>query len=43
MTTKSLDFDPKNLGADIGAAITMALVAVPDAIASAILAGVNPS
>ncbi len=37
-----LDFDPKNLSADIGAAITMALVAVPDAIASAILAGVNP-
>ena len=43
MTTKSLDFDPKNLAPDIGAAITMALVAVPDAIASAILAGVNPS
>lgn len=36
------DFDPKNLSADIGAAVTMALVAVPDAIASAILAGVNP-
>ncbi len=43
MTTKPLDFDPKNLGADIGAAITMGLVAVPDAIASAILPGVNPS
>jgi len=40
---KSLDFDPKNLGPDIGAAITMALVAIPDAIASAILAGVNPA
>ncbi len=38
-----LDFDPKNLSADIGAAVTMALVAVPDAIASAILAGVNPT
>ena len=38
-----LDFDPKNLPADIGASITMALVAVPDAIASAILAGVNPT
>lgn len=38
-----LDFDAKNLAADIGAAITMALVAVPDAIASAILAGVNPT
>jgi SulP family sulfate permease len=38
-----LDFDPKNLPADLGASITMALVAVPDAIASAILAGVNPT
>ena len=38
-----LDFDAKNLPADIGAAVTMALVAVPDAIASAILAGVNPT
>jgi SulP family sulfate permease len=38
-----LDFDRKNLPADIGASITMALVAVPDAIASAILAGVNPT
>ena len=37
-----LDFDVKNLPADLGASITMALVAVPDAIASAILAGVNP-
>lgn len=37
-----LDFDPKNLPADIGASVTMALVAIPDAIASAILAGVNP-
>lgn len=37
-----LDFERKNLSADIGASITMALVAVPDAIASAILAGVNP-
>ncbi len=38
-----LDFDPKNLAADLGASVTMALVAVPDAIASAILAGVNPT
>ncbi len=38
-----LDFNLKNLPADIGAAVTMALVAVPDAIASAILAGVNPT
>ncbi|HFD39054.1 MAG TPA: SulP family inorganic anion transporter [Anaerolineae bacterium] len=43
MTRKPLDLDPKNLAADLGAAVTMALVAVPDAIASAILAGVNPS
>lgn len=38
-----LDFDVKNLPSDIGASITMALVAIPDAIASAILAGVNPA
>ena len=38
-----LDFNPKNLTADIGASVTMALVAVPDAIASAVLAGVNPT
>ena len=38
-----LDFDTKTLPADIGASITMALVAVPDAISSAILAGVNPT
>lgn len=38
-----LDFDTKNLPADIAASITMALVAIPDAIASAILAGVNPT
>ena len=38
-----LDFNSKNLPADLGASITMALVAVPDAIASAILAGVNPT
>ncbi len=37
-----LDFDTNNLPADVGASITMALVAIPDAIASAILAGVNP-
>jgi len=37
-----LDFDPKNLAADIGAGITVGLVAIPDSIASAILAGVNP-
>ena len=33
----------KNLSGDIGAGLTMALVAVPDSMASAIfLAGVNP-
>jgi len=39
----NLSFDRKNLGADIGAAVTMAIVAIPDAIASALLAGVNPT
>ena len=38
-----LDFDPKNLSADLGAGITNGLVAIPDSIASAILAGVNPA
>lgn len=33
-----LALDRKNLPADIGAAVTMALVAIPDAIALAILA-----
>lgn len=42
MAKTRLDFDRKNLPSDLGASITMALVAVPDAIASAILAGVNP-
>ena len=42
MAMKRLNFDPKNLTSDVGASITMALVAVPDAISSAILAGVNP-
>ena len=38
-----LDFDPKNLASDIGTSVTMALVAIPDAIASAFLAGGNPT
>jgi SulP family sulfate permease len=42
MARSFLDFDARNVPSDIGASITMALVAVPDAIASAILAGVNP-
>ena len=39
---RPLDFDARNLKNDLPAALTMALVSVPDAIASAILAGVNP-
>ena len=38
-----LSFDPKNLAADLGAGATMAIVAIPDAVASALLAGVNPT
>jgi SulP family sulfate permease len=38
-----LSFNRKNLASDIGAAVTMAIVAIPDAIASALLAGVNPT
>ena len=41
-TATPLDFDRKNIPTDAGAGLTMAMVAVPDAIASAILAGVNP-
>jgi SulP family sulfate permease len=37
-----LGFDPQNIPADLGAGLTMAMVAIPDSIASAILAGVNP-
>ena len=40
---KNLSFNRKNLASDIGAAVTMAIVAIPDAIASALLAGVNPT
>jgi hypothetical protein len=36
-----LDFNRKNIPNDAGAGLTMAMVAVPDAIASAILAGVS--
>ncbi|MEA3440903.1 MAG: SulP family inorganic anion transporter [Chloroflexota bacterium] len=39
----NLSFSRKNLTSDLGAAVTMAIVAIPDAIASAILAGVNPT
>jgi sulfate permease, SulP family len=39
----NLSFSRKTLASDLGAAVTMAIVAIPDAIASAILAGVNPT
>jgi len=42
MAKTFLDFKPKNIPNDIGAGLTMALVAIPDALASALLAGVNP-
>jgi SulP family sulfate permease len=38
-----ISFSRKNLASDLGAAVTMAIVAIPDAIASALLAGVNPT
>lgn len=38
-----LDFKRKKVPADLGAALAMALAGIPDAIASAILAGVNPA
>jgi SulP family sulfate permease len=38
-----ISFSRKNLPSDIGAAVTTAIVAIPDAIASALLAGVNPT
>ncbi len=42
MTESRLDFESKNMTADAGAGLTLAMVAIPDSIASAILAGVNP-
>ncbi|MCP4357943.1 MAG: SulP family inorganic anion transporter [Chloroflexi bacterium] len=41
-TSMTLDFDRKNIPSDAGAGLTLAMVAIPDSIASAILAGVNP-
>ncbi len=38
-----LDFDVKNMPADIASAAVTGLIAIPDAIASAILAGVSPT
>jgi SulP family sulfate permease len=42
MARVSLDFEPRNVPKDIGAGLTLAMIAIPDSIASAILAGVNP-
>jgi SulP family sulfate permease len=42
MAGLTLDFKAKNVPKDIGAGLTLAMVAIPDSIASAILAGVNP-
>ncbi|UCG23299.1 MAG: SulP family inorganic anion transporter, partial [Chloroflexota bacterium] len=41
MATK-VKFDPKIIGADFTAGLTTALVTIPDGLASAILAGLNP-
>jgi SulP family sulfate permease len=41
-TAMTLDFNRKNIPNDAGAGLTLAMVAIPDSIASAILAGVNP-
>lgn len=38
-----LDFAAKNLPADAASAAVSGLIAIPDAIASAILAGVSPT
>jgi len=38
----ALKYNPKNLASDLTAGITTALVTIPDGLASAILAGVNP-
>ena len=40
--SRALNFQRENTTADLGAGLTLAMVGVPDAIASAILAGVNP-
>jgi len=37
-----LNYNPKNLASDLTAGVTTALVTIPDGLASAILAGVNP-
>ncbi|MEZ4582453.1 MAG: SulP family inorganic anion transporter [Caldilineaceae bacterium] len=40
--SRALNFQRENTTADLGAGLTLAMVGVPDAIASAVLAGVNP-
>ena len=42
MKIPSLNYNPKNLIPDLTAGTTTALVTIPDGLASAILAGVNP-
>ena len=42
MAKTRLDFNPENIPNDLGAGLTMAMVAIPDSLASALLAGVNP-
>ena len=42
MNRLALKNNPKNLASDLIAGITTALVTIPDGLASAILAGVNP-
>ena len=39
---KKFGFSSKSLNADLTAGLTTALVTIPDGLASAILAGVNP-
>jgi MFS superfamily sulfate permease-like transporter len=43
VTSTPLDFQRENVPNDVGGGLTMAMVAVPDSIASASLAGVNPA
>jgi len=42
MARLTLDFKRTNVPQDIGAGLTLAMVAIPDSIASPILVGVNP-
>ena len=42
MKKSFFSYDPKNLVSDLTAGTTSALVTIPDGLASAILAGVNP-